>query len=345
MTPRRLFPAAVATAFLLLALAGGARAQADAGPTLSETIKRGYLACGVSEGTGFARRGAGDAWSGFDIDLCRAAAAAIFDDPAKARITVFSAKERASALQSRRVDLFAGGAAWTQARDTGGQIIYAGVSLHDGQGFLVRKQRAATSAQDLAGAAICVEQGTTQELDLVDYFRSRQATYAPKLFVNYESAVKAYGEGACDALSADVTTLFATRAELPAPDEHIVLPDMISKSPRGPYVRQGDDQWLSIVRWTLFAMLNAEELGVAKADVDQALKSENPQIRRLLGVDGDHGSDLGLSGDWAYRIIKHVGNYADIFERNLGKGAPLGMERRLNALWNKGGLMFAPPVR
>lgn len=342
MIPRRIFSAVFAAGAMLLT---GAGAQADPGPTLAATLKRGGLACGVSEGAGFARRGAGGEWSGFDIDFCRAVAAAIFDDPGKARITVFSTKERASALQSNVVDLIAGGSAWTQARDTGRQIIYAGVSLHDGQGFLTHKPRAATSAQDLAGSAICVEQGTTHELDLVDYFHSREASYAPKLFASYGSAVKAYVEGACDALSADVTTLFATRAELAAPDEHVVLPDMISKSPRGPYVRQGDDQWLSIVRWTLFVMLNAEELGVAKANADQALKSENPQIRRLLGVDGDHGADLGLSGDWAYRIIKHVGNYADVFERNLGKGGPLGMERRGNGLWNKGGLMFAPPVR
>lgn len=335
---------------LLLAFAGalfvdGACAQTDLGATLAQVVKRGYLTCGVTVAPGFAQRDGAGEWRGFDVDFCRAVASAVLDDPTKARFVELSAKARVGALQAGALDLLASASPWTQARDAGQKVIYAAVFLHDGQGFLARRQRSFASLQDLDGASICVEQGTPYELEVADFFRARKAKYEPKLFPSLEEAAKAYDEGKCDALTADVSALHGVRIGLSAPADHAVLPDLLSKSPRGPLIRQGDDQWLNIVRWTLFAMIDAEELEVSNSNADAALSSENPQIRRLLGVDGAHGDDLGLTQDWAYRIIKHVGNYADVFERNLGQGAPFAMERRLNALWNKGGLMYAPPVR
>ncbi|MFO1103628.1 MAG: amino acid ABC transporter substrate-binding protein [Methylocystis sp.] len=341
---RRLLFACLA-AFAGALFAPRASAQTDVGPTLGQIVKRGALICGVTAAPGFAQRDGSGEWRGFDVDFCRAVASAVLDDPSKARFVELSPKARVGALQSGAVDLLASASPWTQARDAGQKLIYAGIFLYDGQGFIVRRQRGFNSVQDLDGAAICIEQGTPYELVVADFFRARKAKYDPKLYASLEDAAKAYDDGKCDALTADVTTLHGVRIGLTAPADHAVLPDLVSKSPRGPLVRQGDDQWFNIVRWTLFAMLDAEELDVSKANADAALSSEKPQIRRLLGVDGAHGGDLGLSEDWAYRIIKHVGNYADVFERNLGQGAPFAMERRLNALWSKGGLMYAPPVR
>ncbi len=341
---RRLLFACLA-AFAGAIFAPGAGAQTDVGATLAQIVKRGYMTCGVTAAPGFAQRDGAGEWRGFDVDFCRAVASAVLDDPAKVRFVELSPKARVGALQAGAVDLVASASPWTQARDAGQKLIYAGVFLYDGQGFIVRRQRGFNSIQELEGVAICVEQGTPYELDVADFFRARTAKYESKLFASLEEAAKAYDEGKCDALTADVSMLSGVRIGLAAPADHAVLPDLLSKSPRGPLVRQGDDQWLNIVRWTLFAMIDAEELDVSKANADAALSSEKPQIRRLLGVDGAHGDDLGLSQDWAYRIIKHVGNYADVFERNLGQGAPFAMERRLNALWSKGGLMYAPPVR
>lgn len=343
MTRRLLF--AFVAAFACALFAPCASAQTDVGSTLAQIVKRGYVICGVTAAPGFAQRDGAGEWRGFDVDFCRAVASAVLDDPAKARIAELSPKARVGALQSGAIDLAASASPWTQARDAGQKLLYAGVFLYDGQGFIVRRQRGFSSVQDLDGASICIEQGTPYELEVADFFRARKAKYEPKLFGSIEEAAKAYDDAKCDALTADISTLHGVRIGLTAPADHAVLPDLISKSPRGPLVRQGDDQWLNIVRWTLFAMIDAEELDVSKANADAALSSEKPQIRRLLGVDGAHGGDLGLSEDWAYRIIKHVGNYADVFERNLGQGAPFAMERRLNALWNRGGLMYAPPVR
>lgn len=345
MIARRLFPA-VATVILCLLAAGQiAQAQTEAGPNLATIMARGYLICGVSEASGFAERSEIGEWRGFDVDLCRAVAAAIFDDPAKVLYAPQGIRERVGSLQGGWIDLLASAAPWTQSRDTSQRVAYPAISLFDGQSFLVRRQRSFASAQDLSGAAICVQQDTAHELTLADFFRERQASYQPRAAATFDEAVADYESGRCDALTADASTLFAARARLPEPKDHAVLPDMLTKAPRGPVVRQGDDQWFNIVRWTIFAMINAEELKVSRANADEALKSENPEIRRLLGVDGDLGAGLGLAKSWAYRIVKHVGNYADVFEQNLGQGSPLAMERRLNALWSKGGLMYAPPVR
>ncbi|PPD45365.1 MAG: amino acid ABC transporter substrate-bindnig protein [Methylocystis sp.] len=344
MIARRL---CLAVAFaVLFALGPGtdARAQTEAGATLGQILRRGYLSCGVSEQAGLAQSVEG-AWRGFEVDFCRAVASAIFDDPGKVRFLGMSGKERVSALQSGWVDLLTSAAPWTQSRDSGQRVIYAGVSLYDGQAFLVRRQRSFASAQDLADVSVCVQQGTSYELELADFFHGRKTAYEAKPFATFEEAAAAYDSGQCDALTADATALHAARAKLAGPKDHDVLPDFLSKAPRGPVVRQGDDQWLAIVRWTLFAMINAEELQVTAANADAALKSEDPRIRYLLGVEGDRGAGLALPGDWPYRIVKHVGNYADVFERNLGQASPLGMERRSNALWGKGGLMYAPSVR
>lgn len=314
--------------------------------TLEQIQKRGFLICGANGGlAGFGQQNGDGAWSGFDVDFCRALAAAIFDDPGKVHFTPLSGKERFKALQSGEVDVVSRNAAWTQSRDAGQGLLFAAITFFDGQGFLTRSKQAFASAQDLAGAAICVQQGTSLELDLADFFRARNMSFEPRLFPSFDEAAKAYDADQCDALTADVSILNAERLKLEAPGEHHVLDDLIAKEPLGPVVRQGDDQWFNIVRWTHFAMVDAEELDVASANVDLALKSESPAIRRLLGVEGDHGEALGLQADWAYRIVKHVGNYGEVFERNLGHGSPLKMDRRLNALWSKGGIMYAPPVR
>jgi general L-amino acid transport system substrate-binding protein len=341
----RRFLVTVAAA-ILFALAGqDAEAQSEPGPTLGQVLRRGYVSCGVMETAGFARPDEGGVWRGFDADFCRAVAAAIFDDPAKVRYLGLGARDRFPALQSGWVDLVAGGAPWTQSRDDPQRVVYAGVSFYDGQSFLVRRQRSFASAQDLSDVSVCVQQSSSSELELGDFFRARKTPYTPKLFATFEEAAAGYGASQCDALTADASALYAVRATLAAPEQHDVLPDLLTKAPRGPIVRQGDDQWLAIARWVLFAMIDAEELSVSMANADAALKSESPRIRHLLGVEGDHGAGLALPGDWPYRVLKHVGNYADVFDRNLGTSTPLAMERRVNALWNKGGLMYAPAVR
>ncbi|HEY8066281.1 MAG TPA: amino acid ABC transporter substrate-binding protein [Methylosinus sp.] len=335
----RLFRRIILAASLLL-LAGGAEAS-----TLEQVQKRGFLICGASNGLpGFSRQDEAGRWSGFDVDFCRALAAAIFDDPEKMQFVTLASKDRVKALQSGMVDLLARGAAWTLSRDAGQGLSYAAITFFDGQGFLARKKSVA-SLRDLGGLAVCVQQGTPFELDLVDFRRDDAKPIEPKLFPTFEEAAKAYADGKCEALTADLSMLAAQRQELATPADHAILPELIDKEPLGPIVRQSDDQWFDIVRWTHFALVDAEELGVTSANVDEQLKSADPRVRRLLGVDGGRVEGLGLEADWAYRIIKHVGDYGEVFERNLGAGSPIGLERRLNALWTKGGLMYAPPVR
>lgn len=345
MIARRFFlPVATAVVFALVACSD-ALAASDAGPTASEIVRRGYVNCGVTLAPGLAEYSEAGGWRGFEVDFCRALASAIFDDPDKVGFTSLQPRERVAALQSGWVDILASGAPWTQSRDSAQKLIYAGVSLYDGQAFLVRRQRNFASARDLANASVCVQQDTAYELELAEYFRSRKTPYEARSFPTFEDAAAAYEAGKCDALASDALFLYGARAKLANPAEHDVLPDFVTKAPRGPVVRQGDDQWLEIVRWTLFVMIEAEELEVSMANVDAALKSNETRIRHLLGVEGDRGAGFALSGDWPYRIIKHVGNFADVFDRNLGQASPLAMERRTNALWKKGGLMYAPPVR
>jgi general L-amino acid transport system substrate-binding protein len=341
MTARLLRRIAVATILLASLCASAARAS-----TLEEVKKRGYLVCGLGPGlAGFAQQNERGEWSGFDADFCRAVAAAIFDDSSRLRVAPLAPKERLRALQNGEVDLAPRGSAWTQSRDTGQGLLYTAVTFFDGQGFLVARKSAFASLGDLAGRPVCVQQGTPFELDLVDALHGKGKPIEPRLFATYEEAAKSYASGECDALTADLSTLAAQRAKLEKPKEHALLPELIDKEPLGPIVRQGDDQWFNIVRWTHFAMADAEELGVTSANVDEQLKSADPRVRRLLGVDGGRGEGLGLEADWVYRIVKHVGNYGEIYERNLGHASPLDLDRRLNALWTKGGLIYAPPVR
>jgi general L-amino acid transport system substrate-binding protein len=328
---------------LAAAQASGAAARVS---TLEQVTARGHLICGVSGGQpGFARQDAAGAWSGLDIDLCRAVAAAIFDNPERVAIVSLAPKERLKALQSGEVDLLARGAAWTLSRDAGQGVTYVATTFFDGQGFLTSSKRGALSRRDLSGLSVCVQQGTPFELDLVDDRRAGEKPIEAQLFSSLEAAADAYAQGRCDALTADLSTLAAERARLEAPGKHAILAGLIDKEPLGPIVRQGDGQWFDIVRWTHFAMVDAEELGVASTNVDEALKSADPRTRRLLGVEGGRVEGFGLEPDWAYRIVKHVGNYGEVFERNLGHKSSLDLDRRLNALWTDGGLMYAPPVR
>lgn len=314
--------------------------------TLQQVQKRGAVSCAVAAPSpGFAQQNEAGAWSGFDIDFCKALAAAIFDDPGKIRIVAPAPKERLGALQSGAVDVLLPTAPWTQARDAGQQMLHATIRFFGGQGLLTRRRSDLHAASDIDDISVCVQQGTSQELDLADYFHARKQSYRPQLLPSLDEASKAYDAGKCDALTADVAALHVARSRMARADDHMVLADMIAKAPIGPIVRQGDDQWFNIIRWAHFAMVDAEELNVSMAGADEALQSENTDVRRLLGVEGDFGEGLGLSGDWAYRVIKHVGNYGDVFERDLGQGSPLAMERRQNALWSKGGLMYAPPAR
>jgi general L-amino acid transport system substrate-binding protein len=327
--------------------ASSSLAQSEDHPsTLHEIKKRGSVACGLAApAPGFAEQNEAGAWAGFDVDFCRALAAAIFDDTTKIKIVPLSAKERIGALQSGSVDLLLRGAPWTQARDAGQQVLYVAISFFGGQGFLARRKAEIQKARDMAELAVCVQQGTPQELDVADYFQQREVAFQPKPLASLDEAAKAYEAGQCNVISADVAALYAIRAKLAQPESHSVLPELIAKAPVGPIVRQGDDQWFNIVRWTHFAMLDAEELNVSSANADAELQSGNPDVRHMLGVDGDFGEGLGLSSDWAYRVIKAVGNYGEVFERNLGQKSPLNMERRQNALWSNGGLMYAPPVK
>lgn len=337
----RLWICAVAGA--LFALLAPLAAEAGA---LDQVKARGYLICGANLGlAGFGLPDDKGNWTGLDSDFCRAVAAAIFNDPHKVKFIPLSSKERFTALQSGEVDILARNTTWTLSRETGQGLLFVGVTYYDGQGFMVRKKLNLTSALELSGASICVQQGTTTELNLADFFRSNNMNYEPVNFATGDEAVKAYDSGRCDAYTTDASGLYAERAKLANPDDHIVLPEIISKEPLGPMVRQGDDQWFNLVKWVNFAMIDAEELGVASKNVDEKAKSERPDIKRLLGFEGDFGMGLGLTSDWAYRIIKQVGNYGEVFDRNLGEGSALKINRGINNLWTKGGLHYAPPIR
>ena len=313
--------------------------------TLDQVKSRGALVCGASPGlAGFGLPDDQGVYKGLDIDECRALAAAIFNDPNKVKYLPINAKDRPTILASGDVDILVRNTTWTMSREIGG-MFFTGVNYYDGQGFMVRKKLGVISALKLDGASICVQQGTTTELNLADFFRTHGLKFEAVVFATDEEAVKAYDSGRCDAYTTDSSGLYAERLKLATPDDHMVLPEIISKEPLGPSVRKDDIQWFEIVQWTHFALVTAEELGVTQANVDEKLKSDNPEVRRLLGVEGDFGKSLGLTNDWAYRIIKAVGNYGESFERNVGQGSPIKIKRGLNALWNKGGLQYAPPIR
>jgi general L-amino acid transport system substrate-binding protein len=306
--------------------------------TLKAVKDRGQLICGAN-GTlaGFGLPDAQGNWVGFDVDFCRAIAAAIFDDPTKVKFVPLTAANRFTALQSGEVDVLSRNTTWTMSRDTSLGIDFAAVNYYDGQGFMVRKALKVNSALELNDAAVCVQQGTTTELNLADFFRTNHMTLKTVTFATADEAIKAYDSGRCDS--------YTTDSSLTEPAANIVLPEIISKEPLSPAVRQGDDNWEDIVRWTHYAMINAEELGVSKANLEEQKKSDNPDIRRLLGVEGQFGEAMGLTNDWAYRIVKAVGNYGESFERNVGQGSALKIARGLNALWTKGGLQYGLPIR
>jgi general L-amino acid transport system substrate-binding protein len=335
----------LASAAAVAAFAFIGSASAD---TLSDVQGRGTLTCGTNTGlAGFASPDDQGNWSGLDVDLCRAVAAAVFGDAKKVKFVPLGSKERFTALQSGEIDVLARNSTWTFSRDTDLGLDFVAVDYYDGQGFLVRKDSGIKSAKELSGATVCVQTGTTTEKNLADYFRTNNMELPnPPTFEKAEQARGAYDEGRCDAYTTDASGLAAERTQLKDPTAHIILPEIISKEPLGPAVRHGDNKWGDLVRWSFYVMLIAEEKGITQANVDDVkASSTDPEVRRMLGVEEETGKMLGLSKEWAYNIIKQVGNYGESFERNVGQKTPLGLARGLNELWSKGGLQYAPPIR
>ena len=328
------------------AVAFGAITASASAATLDDVKAKGFVQCGVSQGlAGFSNPDDKGNWTGLDVDLCRGVAAAVFGSGDKVKFTPLSAKERFTALQSGEVDILSRNTTWTMSRDTQLGLNFAGVNYYDGQGFMVRKELKVSSALELSGASICTNTGTTTELNVADYFRANKLDYEIVAFEKADEVVGAYDAGRCDVYTTDQSGLAAQRLKLTNPADHTVLPEIISKEPLGPVVRQGDDQWFNIVKWTHNAMLNAEELGVTQGNVGEMMGSDNPAVKRLLGTEGAFGEKLGLGNDWAANIIKTVGNYGETFERNVGPETQLKLPRGVNSLWSKGGLQYAPPVR
>ena len=339
-------------AALTAVLVAMAPAWAAGSPTLERVKKNGYLRCGVNEGLpGFASPDAKGNWTGMDVDFCRALASAIFNDPAKVKFSPLSAKERFTALQSGEVDVLSRNSTWTMSRDTSLGLKFAGVMYYDGQGFMVRKSMGIDSAMKLDGATVCTNTGTTTELNLADFFKAHEMKYQVVAIEDANQVRQAYDEGRCDIFTTDQSGLYAERLALKVPDDHVILPEIISKEPLGPVVRQGDDAWFNVVKWTYYALLTAEEFGITQANVDEMTKSTNPEMQRILGVknaDGSaagFGTGMGLDEEWIVHIVKGVGNYGEIFERNVGANTPLKIARGKNALWSAGGLQYAPPIR
>jgi general L-amino acid transport system substrate-binding protein len=315
--------------------------------TLDDVKARGELNCGVSTGVnGFSAPDASGEWQGFDVAVCRAVAAAVLGDPKKVKFVTTTGQTRFTALASGEVDMLARNSTWTFSRDTDLKLDFVGVNYYDGQGFMVNKDMGITSAKELDGATVCIQTGTTTELNLADYFRVNNMTYEPVPIEKNEEAQQQYLARACDVYTTDASGLAATRATFADPENHIILPEIISKEPLGPVVRHGDNQWADIVRWTLYALVAAEEYGVTSANIEELAKgTTNPEINRLLGTEGEQGVMLGLDKDWAKRAIQAGGNYGEIFAAHIGESTPVGLARGLNALWTQGGLQYAPPFR
>jgi general L-amino acid transport system substrate-binding protein len=333
--------------FIAVATAATFMATAATAATLDDVKAKGFIQCGVTTGlAGFAAPNNDGVWEGFDVDFCRAMSAAIFGDPDKVKYTPTTAKERFTALQSGEIDVLARNTTWTFSRDVNLGFEFVGVNYYDGQGFMVKKSLGVKSALELDGARVCVQSGTTTELNLADYFTANGMKYDSVVFDTADEVREAYLKDTCDVYTTDQSGLYAQRSVIADPEAHIVLPEVISKEPLGPLVRHGDNQWGDIARWTLNAMIEAEELNVSSANVDDLkANTKNPGIQRMLGTSGDLGEQLGLTNEWAYNIIKNVGNYGESFARNLGEGTALNIARGLNAQWNKGGILYAPPLR
>jgi general L-amino acid transport system substrate-binding protein len=327
---------------LLTVLLGAVAGQA--GTTADGVVKKGFVQCGVNTGlAGFSQPDSNGEWRGIDVDLCRAVAAAMFADAKKVRFTPLTTQQRFTALQSGEVDVLSRNTTWTLTRDTSLGLNFVGINFYDGQGFMVPKKRNIKNAKQLDGASICVQPGTTTELNLADYFRANQMKFKPVVIEKLEEVVNAYFAGRCDVYTTDTSGLVAVRASRAAnAAEHVILSEVVSKEPFGPAVRHGDDRWFDIVKWSLFATIEAEEMGLSSKNIEQQANSTSPVIQRFVGASGELGKMLGLDKRWAYNIIKQVGNYGESFERHL---TPLGLDRGLNKLWNKGGLMYAPPLR
>lgn len=337
---------AIAAGVASLALTASV-ASAD---TLSNIKSKGFLQCGVNVAlAGFSASDDKGQWTGLDVDFCRAVAAAVFGDPSKVKFTGLTAKDRFTALQSGEIDVLSRNTTWTVSRDTSLGISFVGVMYYDGQGFMIdtRKLPDVKSVKQLSGAVICVAAGTTTELNLADYFKANKIDYTPVVFDTLEEATAAYNAGRCDAFTNDQSGLYSARLQASSPKDFVVLPEIISKEPLGPAVRQGDAKWLNVVKWTYFALLDAEEAGINRSNVDEMKGSSNPDIKRILGTEAGTkiGTDLGLSSDWIVNIVKATGNYGEIFERNLGSGSPLKISRGVNALWTKGGIQYGVPIR
>jgi len=328
------------TLFLTVLLVTG---TASAQSTLDTVRARGYVQCGVNTGlAGFAQPDSKGVWHGIDVDFCRAVAAAVFGDAGKVRYTPLTAQQRFTALQSGEVDVLARNTTWTLSRDALA-INFVGINYYDGQGFMVPKKANVKSARQLDGATVCVQPGTTNELNLADYFRANRMKLKTVVIEKLEEVLNAYFSGRCDAYTTDASGLAALRASrAPNPADHVILPEIISKEPLGPAVRHGDDRWFDIVKWTLFAMIEAEDLGLSSKNIDAQAKSASPEVQRFVGATGELGKLLGLDNRWAYNIVRQVGSYGESFDANL---KPLGFERGLNKLWKNGGLLYAPPIR
>ena len=324
----------------LFVFCGNAFAQS----TLDAVKSKGFVQCGVNTGlAGFSQPDSRGVWRGIDVDVCRAVAAAVFGDHTKVRYTPLKAQQRFTALQSGEVDILSRNTTWTVTRDTSLGLNFVGVNYYDGQGFMVPKKLNVKSAKQLNGATVCVQPGTTTELNLADYFRANRMSFKPVVIEKLEEVLNAYFAGRCDVFTTDVSGLVSTRASrAPNPSDHVILPEVISKEPLGPAVRHGDDRWFDVVKWSMFAMMEAEELGLTSKNIDQQASSSNPSIQRFVGSTGDIGKMLGLDARWAHNVVKQVGNYAESFDANL---TPLGFERGLNRLWNQGGIMYPIPIR
>jgi len=312
--------------------------------TLDAVKSKGFVQCGVNTGlAGFSQPDSKGVWKGIDVDLCRAVAAAVFGDSTKVRYTPLTAQQRFTALQSGEVDILSRNTTWTITRDTSLGLNFVGTNYYDGQGFMVPKKLNVKSAKQLNGATICVQPGTTTELNLADYFRANKMSFKPVVIEKLEEVLNAYFAGRCDVFTTDVSGLVSTRASrAPNPSDHVILPEVISKEPLGPAVRHGDDRWFDVVKWAMFAMMEAEELGLSSKNIDAQMSSTNPAVQRFVGATGDIGKMMGLDNKWSYNVVKQVGNYAESFDTNL---TPLGFERGLNRLWTQGGIMYPIPVR
>ena len=340
---RSLTPLFATAAALGLAALAGAPAGAQ---TLKSVQDRGTLICGVSQGiAGFSIKDDKGDWSGFDVDFCRALAAAIFNDPSKVQYVPLTASERFDALKNKQVDVLSRNTTWTLGREGDYGLVFAGVTYYDGQAFLVPKSRNLTGALELDGSKVCIQTGTTSEPNATDFFETNHINAEVVHDATVADAVADYLAGKCNVLTTDESQLFALRSQFPKPGDHMILPDVISKEPLGPVVRQDDMQWFNIVKWVNFALLDAEELGVGTKTLDDALKSQKPSVKRLVGSEGEFGKPLGLSDAWAANAIKAVGNYGEIFDRNVGAHSKLGIPRGLNELWDNGGIQYAPPIR